>query len=312
MRKFVFLLILLLNIVPVIRHGKITTMSVNKILAQGYGSESGSSGGNIANCYVHTILLDVNVAGCTTYSTFKNVTDCDNGQSDYSSGSTWVVSSIDQSCIDNQNNNINNNNNNSGAINKALCGSFHDIINKIFDSEKGFWNDPIGGYTNHGIKFSVWQANAQKYLGEAPTLENLQNLTTDQAELIYRGEYWNVVHAEQINDGDIRYAVVDFFINAYSGAIKTMQETLNQLGANVAVDGGMGSETINAINNANSVLLYNTYNQNRLAFYNYLCTNPRFAKAKRDKYQKNMNGWRNRVNSFKQKTSSNMYNVNCN
>ena len=199
------------------------------------------------------------------------------------------------------------------TINKILCGIFADIINKICKTEGGYVNNPNdkGGPTNHGIAWATWQEYSEKYLGVEPTLGNLINLTTADAQKIYKGEYWDAIYADQIQDGDMRYALADFYVNAKGNALKTLQRTLNQLGANVTVDGAMGSQTLNAINQANPVDLYNKFNDNRQAYYNRLCNSPNIPFADREKNKKNINGWTNRVNSFKDKTNNNMYNVNC-
>ena len=70
-----------------------------------------------------------------------------------------------------------------------------------------------------------------------------------------------------------------------------MQRSLNEMGHNLAVDGGMGPNTLAAINAVNGEELFNKYKANRLKFYNDLAERkPRMAKF--------LNGWTRRTNSF--------------
>lgn len=130
----------------------------------------------------------------------------------------------------------------------------------------------------------------------------MQNLTNAQASLIYKELYWDKIKADQIVDGDIRYLLFDFFVNAGGNATKVLQKTLNQLGNNLSIDGSMGGLTINAINSADAVQLYNNFKTNRQSYYGNLA-------AKSSKLATFLNGWTNRVNRFNNKTNTNKYNV---
>jgi lysozyme family protein len=68
------------------------------------------------------------------------------------------------------------------------------------------------------------------------------------------------------------------------------------------VDGGVGSQTIAAINAANPIDLYNTYKSNRQNFYNNIAAND-------PTQNKFINGWTTRVNSFKNKLPNFFKNV---
>ena len=186
------------------------------------------------------------------------------------------------------------------------CNEFDNRVDEVLNTEGGFVNDPddLGGATNKGIAWDTWVQNAQSVLGIDPTLENLGNLTDQGAKDIYKNEYWDKINADDIDDGDIRFMLFDFYVNSGSHAVKGVQRTLNSMGYNLTVDGGMGPNTLNAINSANQMDLYNNLKQTRIDFYNGIVQrNPSQSKF--------LNGWLNRINKFKDKTEEDNQDVNC-
>ena len=205
------------------------------------------------------------------------------------------------------------------------CNTFENRIKQVINTEGGFVNDPTdkGGATNKGIAWRTWQANAKSVLGVEPTLDNLKNLTDAQAKEIYRYKFWDAISADQINDGDVRYLLFDFYVNSGPRSIKVLQKTLNMLGSTLKVDGGMGLKTLEAINLANPIQLYSKLKQARIDFLNdnvqknvthYLKRHPKASERDLKKYTQKrfINGWLNRVKKFKQKDKEHKYNVNCN
>lgn len=186
------------------------------------------------------------------------------------------------------------------------CATFDNKVKNILNFEGGYTNDPNdpGGPTNKGIIWKEWVANAQSLLGVEPTLQNLQNITDDQAKAIYKALYWTPIHADEIIDGDLRYMLFDFYVNAGGNAIKVLQKTINQLGGAITVDGVMGQQTLDAINSVDVIALYNTFKTNRQGYYNNLA-------ARSSKLATFLRGWTNRVNAFINKTIHNYLNVNC-
>ena len=170
---------------------------------------------------------------------------------------------------------------------------FKAFLPTILRHEGGFVNDPDdpGGATNKGVTFKTFQRHAQSVLGVEPTMQNLRAITDDQAGEIYELIYWNRVKGEQINDVQVAYQFVDFYINAGGNAIRVMQRTLNEMGQHVEVDGGMGEKTLAAINAVNGEALFNNFKANRLRYYEQLV----IQKPTSKKYLK---GWTNRTNSF--------------
>ncbi|WP_192347147.1 glycoside hydrolase family 108 protein [Algoriphagus sp. Y33] len=205
------------------------------------------------------------------------------------------------------------------------CNNFEDLVDKVLNTEGGFVNDPIdkGGATNKGIAWKTRTNAAQPILGKEPTLENLENITVADAKAIYKVLYWDSIRLSEIEDGDLRWLLFDFHINSGPNAIYQLQELLNQLGADLTVDGIIGTNTLNFINDyENSIELYNEYKATRISFLENIVTTSvnrylaRFPNATeselKSKTQRRFrDGWINRVEEFIEKTVDNYLNVNC-
>jgi lysozyme family protein len=63
------------------------------------------------------------------------------------------------------------------------------------------------------------------------------------------------------------------------------------MGNNLALDGAVGPNTLNAINNANGRTLFNNFKNNRINFYNAIIRNDPSQEIFRA-------GWMNRINSI--------------
>ncbi|MFN9999450.1 MAG: glycoside hydrolase family 108 protein [bacterium] len=176
----------------------------------------------------------------------------------------------------------------------------------MLNAEGPYTDDPddSGGPTNRGISWDTWTTFALSMLGVEPTLDNLKKLTKEQALIIYKNQYWDRIKADQIEDGDLRYLLFDFNVTSGSISVKVLQRTINSLGGSIAIDGVIGNKTLALINSINSIELYNKFKLNRQLFYNELV-------IRRPKDAKYINGWTNRVNTFKNKTISKPKNVNC-
>lgn len=205
------------------------------------------------------------------------------------------------------------------------CNTFEDRVNHVLNTEGGFVNDPLdkGGATNRGISWDVWAENAQKILGKQPTLTNLENLSAEEAKLIYKSEFWDKIYLDQIIDGDLKWLIFDFYVNSGSHAIRILQRELNKMGHKLSVDGGMGPLTISAINSTSDIIsLYNNYKIGRKTFVEnlvqksinkYLIKHPNAQEQELlEKTQLRFKtGWLNRINNFINKTIEKFTDVNC-
>lgn len=173
---------------------------------------------------------------------------------------------------------------------------FNTFFPTLLQHEGGFVDNPNdpGGATNKGITMGTFKAQAEPVLGMEPTLANLKALTDAQAGAIYKKIYWDRIYGDQIPNQDLADMLFDFYVNAGGNAVKTLQRTINSLndgGAQIAVDGGMGPNTLKAMNALNTDELYMAYKNARKQYYIDLADrNPKLKVF--------LKGWLNRVNSF--------------
>ena len=110
-------------------------------------------------------------------------------------------------------------------------GDFHRCIDRILAEEGGLSDHPAdpGGLTKYGI-------SKRSY----PTLD-IAGLTLDDAKALYRRDYWQVLHGDQLPSG-LDLLMLDCAINQGPvTAIKLLQRTLR-----IQDDGIIGPETLSA------------------------------------------------------------------
>ncbi|MDB2325275.1 hypothetical protein N9W44_06930 [Alphaproteobacteria bacterium] len=105
--------------------------------------------------------------------------------------------------------------------------------------EGGYVDDKAdsGGPTDWGISTPVYEA----WIGHEVSAEEMAAIPYAVAEKIYRQEYWEVVHGDELPSG-VDWAVFDWAVNAGpSGAAKGLQNAVS-----VVADGIIGPQTIAA------------------------------------------------------------------
>ena len=149
-----------------------------------------------------------------------------------------------------------------------MLSNFEASIALVLKSEGGYVNSPAdpGGETNFGISKRAY-----------PSVD-IKNLTVAAASDIYRRDYWNAIHGDELPAG-LDYAVLDYAVNSgVSRAVKALQTKLS-----VPADGVMGPVTLAAAqSNVSTIIL--TYTAARLDFLQSLSTWHSFG-----------TGWTNRV-----------------
>ncbi|EJL62015.1 glycosyl hydrolase 108 family protein [Flavobacterium sp. CF136] len=137
---------------------------------------------------------------------------------------------------------------------KQACScedKFKKVAPIILKHEGGYVNHPSdkGGPTNKGITEATWNKYALSDTNNEPTLENLKKITDDDATKIYWKRYWEPKGFCKIVDERVSLMIYDWTITS-GGAIKQVQKLLvNEFDQKITVDGGIGNETITAINN---------------------------------------------------------------
>jgi lysozyme family protein len=160
----------------------------------------------------------------------------------------------------------------------------------LLNFEGGYVDDPTdpGGETNKGVTMAVFRQSSHGLLGLEPTSTNLQALTDAQAGILYKNLYWDKMQGDSFVLQDLSNIVCDFYVNAGTHATSILQQVVNNMGANVVVDGNIGAATLQAMGALPQDQIYNNYKQQRILYYQQL--GQRFPQF--------LNGWLKRVNAF--------------
>lgn len=157
----------------------------------------------------------------------------------------------------------------------------------VFGHEGGYVNSKTdrGGPTRWGVTHKTLAA----YLGvPSVTAARVKAMTIDEAEAIYRKNYWPQAGGDLLPAG-LDYAAFDFGVNSGPPrAVKTLQKVLGFTGADV--DGWIGAETMNRVESypGGVAQLIRDYCDARMAFLRSL-KNPKTG------FPVNGRGWTIRV-----------------
>lgn len=165
---------------------------------------------------------------------------------------------------------------------------FEVCIPRILAHEGGYVNDPAdrGGPTNRGITLATFRA----YIKPNGTIEDLKRLTTAQAVIVYKRQYWDAVLADQLPVG-VDYAVADFAVN--SGPTRAARYLQKIVGAKQ--DGRIGPATLAAVATKAPAEIVEALTYERMAFLRGLSSWGRFGK-----------GWSSRVTDVRRRALEDM------
>lgn len=141
---------------------------------------------------------------------------------------------------------------------------FEKAFERVVGHEGGYVNDERdpGGETKYGIS-----KRAYPYA-------DIKNLTLDQAKDIYRKDYWNRLHMDELPDC-IRFDMFDAAVNSgVSAAAKFLQRAVGTV-----PDGVIGKLTIAAANGMDPERLDKRLSGYRLQYLCDLKTFPTFGKG---------------------------------
>lgn len=180
---------------------------------------------------------------------------------------------------------------NNQVVTEDCTTKFNKISSIILQHEGGYVDDPNdkGGKTNKGIAWRTWLRYAKSDLGLEPTVDNLRDITDEQAEIIYRKRYWEPKGFCKVENDRVGLMVYDWTITS-GGAHRQVQNLLNdEFGQTVTVDGDIGPNTISAINSVEDQNLFlERVATIRRAYYRQLVVND----SRNERFIK---GWLNRV-----------------
>ena len=113
---------------------------------------------------------------------------------------------------------------------------FEEAVKHVLKHEGGYVNDPVdpGGETNMGIS-----KRAYPYL-------NIKELTEKDAKDIYFKDYWLKGKCSKLPE-ELQHIYFDMVVNmGKSRAVKVLQAAICGKGMKIAIDGGIGPQTIQA------------------------------------------------------------------
>lgn len=128
---------------------------------------------------------------------------------------------------------------------------FKYCVEKVFSFEGGYSNDSddLGGETNWGI--TVKTARRAGYT------KPMKLMTREEAELIYKKLYWDILRLDDVIDRDVCLEMFDTGVNmGQSWPVRFLQRILNALNNegkrwnDIAVDGKIGPVTVTTLNSS--------------------------------------------------------------
>ena len=153
---------------------------------------------------------------------------------------------------------------------------FDEVFARLIGHEGGFSDDPKDPGNWTGGRPGVGKLLGTKYGIAANTCPDLdiKALTLEQAKAIYRRDWWDKIHADQL-PGAVAFQLLDFAVNAgITRAVISLQRAVG-----VADDGKLGPRTLAAVNAMPVPDVLARFNAERLEFYASLSTWPTYGKG---------------------------------
>lgn len=146
-----------------------------------------------------------------------------------------------------------------------------------------------GGPTKYGI---TWGTLGKAYSQGIVDHNDIVKLTREEAQAIYRANYWVPSRADKMRWG-LCLVHYDCAVNCgVGGAGKQLQRAMRNLGANITIDGAVGPKTLAAIAEYPTEMVVEEYLRVREAFYRGLVS--------KDHNQGNfLQGWLNRLEKIR-------------
>lgn len=147
-----------------------------------------------------------------------------------------------------------------------------DIAKEIVAREGGYVNDPDdpGGATNHGVTLKTLRSLGIDLTGDGRVdADDLRRLDPEKAAEIYVEHYFRRTGIALLPEA-LQAPVFDMYVNAGNHAVRILQRLLNEMGQNLAVDGGIGVKTAEAAGAAagdDPALLADAYGVARRNYY---------------------------------------------
>jgi lysozyme family protein len=168
--------------------------------------------------------------------------------------------------------------------------NFERFAGKLIALEGGYVNHPKdrGGATKYGVILSIWKEHGHDKDNDGDIdADDIKLLTYQDAKRIAKTLFWDYFRADEIKNQSLAEFIVDW---GYNSGRKLAARKLQRI-LNVADDGIVGIQTLNAINQADSKTLFYELLAERIDFIEDI------IKRRPDQivFYK---GWLNRINKF--------------
>jgi type VI secretion system secreted protein VgrG len=155
-------------------------------------------------------------------------------------------------------------------------------------ASKYFCPTPYKGvkyHTSHGITYQTW-VNSFGTDNDA----EFYSMPSEMWFKIFKTRFWDKVKGDRL-PFNIAVLTTEFaWMSGVGVGARSLQTALRKLGQNIEIDGQIGNQTINAVKNVDSKLLFDEMIKIRRAFYE------KIAVGKNAKWKK---GWLNRLEAVK-------------
>ena len=151
--------------------------------------------------------------------------------------------------------------------------NFLDAHVYIAESEGGFqqMTSDSGNYVDGvlmGTNYGISAPTLQSYLGRTPTMEDMKNLTYQEAVSIYIEMYWNKIFGNEIKNQSVALLIYDGSVNQGKGAMRTIVgQSMRELGSYINNSDVFTNEGINQLNSLDQEkLFFKIYNGRKLRY----------------------------------------------
>lgn len=196
-------------------------------------------------------------------------------------------------------------------------GDFEKAILNTFKAEGGYQNDIAdpANYINGVLIGTNRGISAQGYYSfykNIPTVQQMKDLTVEQAKTIFKGNYWDKVAGDYITNQSVAELMFQYDIGSGDGQLSDLKSLANKTaGKNVLVENDLRFTKMDAafINGLDQAAFYANMKTWRFDFYDKIVaaniakwekengrkiTEPEAMKYTKKKF---LQGWRNRLNT---------------
>ena len=153
-----------------------------------------------------------------------------------------------------------------------MKNNFEESLKMVLEHEGLFSDhsaDP-GKVTMRGVTQAVWE----DWVDHPVTRDDMKSLTVDDVSPLYKRNYWDRVHADDLPSG-VDFCVFDMAVNSGSGrAAKILQKVVG-----ASADGAIGPQTLSAVARMEPTDLIYNFTARREDFYRGLSTFETFGRG---------------------------------